>query len=56
MNTQFQDEVEEAEPYLEKPSGRMDRLNKTAKATKHSTNRKKLEQRKYEDGFGGNFN
>jgi len=56
MNSQLQEDISEAEPYLEKSSGRKQRREKSAKAKRRSMNRKEREQREYEDGFGGNYN
>ena len=55
MKNELQDDVAETTPYLEKSSGRRSRRDKSAKATKHSLNRKEREQREYEDGFRGNY-
>lgn len=55
MAVQFQDEISEEDPYLEKPSGRKNRIEKTTKAKERSKHRKDREQREYEDGFGGNY-
>ena len=56
MNTEFQEDNLEPEPYLEKSLKRQDRRNKSAKARKKREYRNQKLDREYEDGFGGNFN
>lgn len=55
MKNQLQDDIAESNPYLEKPSGRRSRLEKSEKARKHRTRRNKKMEKEYEDGFRGKY-
>jgi hypothetical protein len=56
MNTEFQEDNLEPEPFLEKSLKRKDRRNQSAKARQKREYRNSKLEREYEDGFGGNFN
>lgn len=55
MKNQIQEDIEETASYLEKSSRCDNRRFKKEKALKHSKNRAERENRKYEDGFKGNY-
>jgi regulator of replication initiation timing len=55
MKNQLQEDIAEAEPYLEKSSGRKTRREKSAKARQKRSNRESKLEREYEEGFHGNY-
>tara|TARA_R110002012_G_scaffold318308_1_gene536393 strand:+ start:31600 stop:31770 length:171 start_codon:yes stop_codon:yes gene_type:complete len=54
MHNEFEQDIPESEGFLEKDSGRKDRMTKSSKARLRRERKNAKIERQYEDGFRGN--